>query len=249
MSSCLRAFLFSALFLIFASASPALTFTINASDSGWYSETGNHTPSNQSYEAGWENERLRNFFVFDLSSLPTSETVLSVTLHVYNPAVHEPDVTYAGGYVSPDASETYELHEVLLPAATVTGGPVPPPVIVNPAAYTDLGDGAVYGSYAVTSADNGAFVDIGLNAAGIASVQSLAGLPAQYVLGGLVTTLTATIGVEEWVLGHTDPPGLGPYTRQLVVTMTPEPGTGALFALGLVAIGSARRSRSARRIG
>jgi hypothetical protein len=250
MSSCLRALFFSALFLAFPSASPALTFFIDASDSGWYSSAGNHTPSNQNYEVGWENEELHTFFVFDLSTLPASETVQSVTLHAYNPAVGEPNASYAGGYDSPDPSETYDLHQVLLAAATVTGPPVPPPLIVNPAAYIDLGDGPVFGTYNATSADNGGFIDVVFNMTGRISVQNSVGLPAQYVLGGAVSSLTSATGVEEFVFGHTDPPLLGPGTRQLIITMTPEPGTGALVALGLVAITSARRSRtSARRIG
>jgi hypothetical protein len=111
MSSCLRAFLFSALFLLFASASPAIT--INASDSGNYSASGNHALGDLEYVAGWDNEGLHDYFVFDLSSL--SGTIASATLHVYNPAVCEPDCSYTGGYDSPDATETYNLHEVLLP--------------------------------------------------------------------------------------------------------------------------------------
>jgi len=215
MSSCLRALFVSALLLAFASASQALTFTIDASDSGWHSSAGNHTASNQNYEAGWENEELHDFFVFDLSSLPLGETILSATLHAYNPAVGEPNVSYTGGYESADASETYNLHEVLLPAAVVTA-----PSVLNPAVYTDLGDGTLFGTYFASSADNGGFIDIALNGAGIASAQTFAGV-GSFVLGGQVSTLASAFGVDEFVFGHTDPPLLGPGTRQLIVTVTP----------------------------
>jgi len=70
MSRCLRALFTLALLLPVASTSQALTFTINASDSGWHSSAGNHTSGNLNYEVGWENEELHNYFVFDLSSLP-----------------------------------------------------------------------------------------------------------------------------------------------------------------------------------
>src|SRR5258706_4830269 len=116
MSRFVHTLLLSAAWLAFASASSAIT--VNASDSGNYDATGNHALGDLEYVAGWDNEGLRDYFVFDLSSL--SGTIASATLHVYNPAVCEPDCSYTGGYDSGDATETYNLHEVLLPAAVVT---------------------------------------------------------------------------------------------------------------------------------
>ena len=131
------------------------------------------------------------------------------------------------------------MREILLAAALVTA-----PSVSNPAVYTAIGLGTAFGSTAASLADNGQDIDIALNAAGIASVQTV-GLP-QYVLGGTVDSLTSAFGVAEFVFGHTDPldalPG-SPYTRQLIVTMTPEPGTGALVALGLIGVAAARRRR------
>ena len=248
MLSCIRFCLVSVSFLVLAQSSQALQFTFNATDSGWHSNAGNHAAGNENYAAGWSsNETLRNFFVFDLSLLPTTETVLSVTLRAYNPAVNEPDVTYTGGYESGDATETYTVREVLLTAAVVTA-----PSVLTPAVYTALGLGTAFGSVAASAANNGTNIDVLLNAAGIASVETFAGLPS-YVLGGTLDSLTSAFGENEFVFGHTDPldldPG-SPYTRQLIVTTTPEPASGALLALGLVALGSARRSRAgARRIG
>ena len=253
MSSCLRPLLLSALLMAIASASSALTFTIDASDSGFHDEAGNHLDTtNENYTAGWADEQLRNWFVFDVSGLPADETVLSVTLRLYNPAVSEPDVTYTGGYDSPDATETYEVRELLLPSAIVTA-----PSVLNPAVYTAIGAGTLFGSATMSPADNGQFVDITLNAAAIAAVDAAV---AEFVLGGLVSSLTAALGTEEFVFGHTDPldddPG-SPYARQLCVTTTggpdtacfapiPEPGTGALVALGLIGLATARRWRFRR---
>ena len=122
------------------------------------SNAGNHAIGNENYSAGWSsNETLRNFFVFDLSGIAPTETVLSVTLRLYNPAVSEPDVTYTGGYDSPDATETYTVREILLPAATVTA-----PSVLNPAVYTAIGAGASFGSYDASLADNGQFIDIAI---------------------------------------------------------------------------------------
>ncbi len=238
MPTCLRLHLGTALLLALASPSSGLTVTITASDSGWHTSAGNHTDTNQSYAVGWSsNTLLRNFFVFDLSSLPAGETIVTATLRAYNPIAGVPNATFGDGYDSPDASETYNLHEVTTPAAVVT---LPS---VLPAVYNDLGNGAIFGSYLASSADNGDFIEIALNGAGIAAAQTWVGV-GSFVLGGEVSSLVSAFGVDEFVFGHSDPPGFGPYTRELVLFITPEPGTGALLAIGLVGLASARRRRS-----
>jgi hypothetical protein len=89
----------------------------------------------------------------------------------------------ADGYVSSDASETYELYDVTTPLASLTdrtGGV---------AAYTDLGSGTSYGSRAFSAADTGvAPVTITLNAAALANLQAAAG--ARIGLGGALTTIS-----------------------------------------------------------
>lgn len=236
MSSHVRALMLSLLLSAFAGAGQAATITIGASDSGWHSGAGNHTITNQTYATGWEDEELRSFFVFDLSAIPVTETLLSVRFRAYNPDVCEPDCSYTGGYDSPDLSESLELREVLTPAAVVTA-----PSVANPTVFNDLGDGTLFGSYLASSADNGAFIEIELNAAGIAAAQGFAGV-GEFVLGGSLSSLTSAFGTTEVVFGLTDPAGLGPYTRELVITYTPEPGTAALLALGLVGLAVRRRN-------
>ena len=125
MLRCLHAPSTVALLLAVASASSALTFTINASDSGWHNNFGNHADAaNENYTAGWSsNEELRNFFVFDLSGIPVDGDRAVGDAAALQPGSGEPDVTYTGGYESPDATETYTVREILLPAATVTRPP------------------------------------------------------------------------------------------------------------------------------
>ena len=226
-----------ALLLPIALAAPAGAVTILASDSGWHSSSGDHTATNQNYSAGWVDEELRNFFVFDLSSY-AGDPIVGATLRVYSPDVCEPDCSYTGGYASPDATETYELREVLSPSVLVTA-----PTVSNTTVFDDLGDGPVFGSRQVSLADNGTFIEISLNAQGLAAVQAAAGV-GDLVLGGLVTSLTSSFGTEEAIFGHTDPQGIGPYARELVlVTAVPEPGTATLLALGLIGTAVSRRIR------
>lgn len=235
MSSHVRALLLSLLLIGLAGAGQAATITIGASDSGWHSGAGNHTITNQNYATGWEDEELRSFFVFDLSAIPITESLLSVRFRAYNPDVCEPDCSYTGGYDSPDATESLELREVLTPAALVTA-----PSIANPTVFDDLGDGTLFGTHLASSADNGAFIEIDLNAAGIAAAQGFVGV-GDFVLGGSLASLTSSFGTTEVVFGLTDPAGLGPYTRELVITYTPEPGTALLLGLGLLGLGLQRR--------
>ena len=238
MLRCVRVCLLSASLLAVAAASHALTITLDATDSGWFDDGGNHTASNQNYAVGWTgSERLRDFFVFDVSGLPGGETVLAATLRAHNPEAGNPTNAWTDGYSSPDASEPYELHQVLL----LAGGPATDQV-GNVAVYNDLGDGPVYGSHTASAADNGVDVEIALNAAGVAALDAAVG---KFVLGGLLTSLDHPPAlVEELFFGNTDPPGEGPQTRQLIVVLTPEPGTGLLLALGLVAVSARRRASS-----
>lgn len=188
-------------------------YTITAADSGSHSASGNHAAGDENYLVGWEDEELRNFFVFDLSGLPAGEEVITVTLRAYNPAPGEPDPSYTGGYDSADATETYDLHEVLSPAAAVTATSVG-----LPAVFTDLGDGAVYGSYTASLADNGTFIEVPLNFEGVVAVGAATG---DFVIGGGISSLTSSFAVEELVFAHTHPVGHQPYPRELKVVTAP----------------------------
>src|SRR5687768_4235443 len=98
--------LFSGLLLLFlgpATAWADTTVTLSAVDSGWYKPDGSHDAANDNYIAGKVGAagELRNFFVFDLSTI--RGPIMSATLRIINPSA---------GYNSVDAQETYTTFDV-----------------------------------------------------------------------------------------------------------------------------------------
>ncbi|MFM6198248.1 MAG: hypothetical protein ACKPE1_03725, partial [Dolichospermum sp.] len=79
------------------------TITLNAADTGWYSSTGFHDPTNPNYIVGDGTNPLyplyRNWFTFNLPTLtaPIISAQLKVNTFDYN---------------SPQPSETYQLRDV-----------------------------------------------------------------------------------------------------------------------------------------
>src|SRR5712692_7436756 len=135
--------------------------TLNATASGAYHSNGSFVLTDN-YAVGWfspanpEGE-LRNYFVFDLAGV--TGPITAATLRAFNPST---------GYSSPDASETWALFDVSSSVAKLTAG------AGGLAAFNDLGSGTSYGS--ITAAfDNNANVDVALNAAGLAFLNTASG--------------------------------------------------------------------------
>lgn len=222
------------LFALLATApAAAAPIVINAFDSGWYDDGGDHFASNENYQVGMRGTEYRNFVVFDLSTI-AGATIQSVELWLENPN----DVS-GPGFDSPDAFETYVLYDVgPTSMSTLTvGGPGGP---VGQAVFADLGSGSSYGSVDVTAADNGGIVQIALNQDALDAI-ALGGVIA---FGGAITTHQNDPLIREFAYGWSDETSL----RQLVVTVVPEPGTAGLLALGLgvLATRRARRVQPAR---
>jgi hypothetical protein len=179
------------------------TVTLNASDSGYYTDNGNHTSLNSFVTVGFggtacgsSDEEFRDFFVFDLSGV--SDEVVAATLRVQVPGSGD-------GYESPDPSEDLSLFEVTTSVPTLTAGGLGMTAI-----YDDLGDGPAYGTRTFTAADETTIVDVALNAAGIAAINAAIG--GDFALGGALTTLTSTPPTCELLF-----PGANPTTKQLIL--------------------------------
>ena len=204
--------------------------TVDADDRGWYREDGFHESDNENYLTGIfdltgvRSER-NSFFVFDLTAI---EEVESASLRLFLPT---------NGYNSADSDETFSLFDFsgdLTDLVDGTGGI---------AAFDDLGDGLNLGSIDIESANENSFIDIELNADGIAFLNTQVGNFA--ALGGALTSLDAAVGAtgNEFVFGETDAGSSVP-GPQLLLVAVPEPSSIALIGLAFAAI-SSRRRRSA----
>lgn len=222
---------------LFAMTAQANTQTFNALWSGWYAHNGQHDDWNTFYSVGGGGDGLtrNNFFLFDLSGL--GGTATDATLRIYNPGVApSPGVRF--GYTSADASETYRLFDVSTPdlelASTHGAGSVSGQTI-----FADLGSGTSYGEYQATLADNGHFVEINLNPAGLAAING--GQPI-FMVGGTVTTLDNLVNPESvFAAGNLF---LG--SVQLVVSSVPEPEQAVLLLSGLALVAGAARRKAKR---
>src|SRR5262245_36955468 len=90
--------------------------TLDAIDSGWYSQFGFHDAANKNYLAGLccGLGEHRDYFVFPLAGVPG--TITGATLRLSNPGVN---INGFGGYGSPDPTETYVVYDVSTPVLSL----------------------------------------------------------------------------------------------------------------------------------
>ena len=192
------------------------SFTLTALDTGWYDQTGFHDAANTNYISGRSGDvEHRNFTVFDLSGL--SGPIISAQLQLFNPGPPLP------GYSSPNPFQIFTLFDVSTPISTLVASQTGRTDI-----FADLGTGTAFGAQVVSAADNGKFVTINLNPAGLAALNAAEG--KQIAFGGAITDLDLTT-LDEYIFGFSN----GPDTVRLVVTAVPEPASLALMGTGLVA--------------
>jgi hypothetical protein len=211
------------LLLVFGSAQGV---TLNALESGWISENDGinyfpNTPTSENYIVGWSlSAEWRNWFVFDLAGV--TDEISSAKLKLFAPL--------DTGYVSVDATETYELYsyESSVSDLRLENG------LGN---FDDLADGASYGQVVISAQDNGTVVEIQLNQTGINALNSANG---EFAIGGSVTTLGFGSGDQERLFGLTD----AGMVRQLELTLVPIPAAVWLFGSALAGLGWIRRKQA-----
>jgi hypothetical protein len=155
---------------------------IAASDQGWLDDTGSRGNATGNYAVGvcgtvylCANPRdivYRNFFVFNLAQV--APQITSASLLLWNPDSSDFNLP---GYFSTHDSETFLLHEVHSAPSDLAQLHSQRIDI-----FRDLVDGPLYAERVVSWSDNGTWVSVGLNAAGIAAINQAAG--ATFVIGG-----------------------------------------------------------------
>ena len=229
--------------LAFSIAAQAGT-TLDAVGAGWFTNAGEHVEFNANYAAGggMDGYTRNDYFLFDVSGL--GNQVTAATLRIYNPNAPL-TLGQPFGYTSSDPTENYALFDVSTDFySTPTGGAnhVAGYAIgsaAGQAVYSDLGTGQSYGSHTATLADNGRFVEISLNATGLADLNASGGI---FAIGGSITTLDGLVNMESLFASAYLYTSNG--AAQLVVSSVPEPGESVLFLAGiglLVATGRWKR--------
>ena len=222
----------------------ASALTLDIVDRGRYAPSGSHDPTNLDYTAGdcrgpvcaVGADDLRNFFVFDLSTV--TGPIIAATLKLWNPPLEFP-LRPGHGFKSDQTSETYVVFDVTTPIADLVAGSP------GAAAWGDLGGGTVYGSHVATQLDIGLFAEISLNSAALVAMNSSSGL---FAFGGAITTLN-DVPDEEHLFAFTEfvgTPGVSILDLTVGPDTVPEPGVPLLLAASLLGLALCRRLVPAR---
>ncbi len=151
---------------------------INAADSGWYDNSGNHSADNQNYIVGDLGGTIyRDFFVFNLPGLSGQLVDAELLLNSYT-------------NVSPTGVETYQLYDVTNSITELTNDASGATGI-----YADLGSGVVYGGRNVYVSESGFIASLPLNGSFLAAAQTNSG--GRIALGGALTSLNPVPTTED----------------------------------------------------
>lgn len=234
-----------------ATAISGTSVALTTVKSGWFANDGrdvSYAVANlENYAVGWDpvdfsqGVLLRDFFIFDLSTV--AGPITSATLNLYVPD-KPPDSGY--GYDSFEPSEPYQVTSTSSSIAGLSL-PYPPGSSLGLAIYNTLGTGTVFASTNVSPVDLGTTIHITLNAAALAFLNSNEGL--QIALSGQDPDAPSsgptdsTCRTCRFFFTATDPTGSGTFSQtpkpSLVLTLgssaTPVPLLSA-WGVGVLAM-------------
>jgi len=215
-----------ALFCLFGVSASADTLTVDTADRGYYYDSDLSDSSNKNYLTGQINgdtsaTGFHSFFAFDpLSGL--TGPIVSATLNLYNPV---------GGYSSTQLTELLTISGFSGSVATLEGGGT------VSGEYSALAGGPVYGTQSVSSANDGSFISVTLDANAIAFLNANSG--SAFAFGGYLAGLTNSD--TRFVFGGSNflSAADGDTTLTVITNSTspvPEPKTAGLAVIGLLAL-------------
>lgn len=146
------------------------TTVLTATDTGWISDDGEHTSSNNNYIVGncCGTQSYNDYFTFDLSNF--TDTIFSAVLSAGN------GNGYMAGPLSTwslfDVNSAISSLDVTRPSGDATGL----------ALFNDLETGSLFGSRSITSVVQNSQVDATLNGSALAALNGARG--SQFALGG-----------------------------------------------------------------
>ncbi len=150
-------------------------FTLTATETGWYFQSGTRDATNQNYIVGDCTSctstgagSYNDYFIFNLAS--TLPTITSAVLDIGN----------GNGYVAGPMS-TYSLFDVTSPIGTIDVTRATANA-VGAAIFTDFESGVLYGTRSITSVVQNSQVQTTLNAAAVASLNAARG--QSWAIGG-----------------------------------------------------------------
>jgi hypothetical protein len=245
MSTTNTAFRAAAVLFCFGALTASAAVIVDTSDRGYYYATDFHDNTNKNYLTGQLTVNVggtnivndyHSYFAFSaLSGL--GGPITGATLFLFNPA---------GGYTSPNSSETLVIDSVSGNIATLESGGT------NSGEYNALAAGTSFGSAAVNAATDANFVAVTLNAAAIAFLNSSGSSP--FAFGGYLSGTPFADQASHYEFGASAFTNAADGNTYLSLTIgtsasTPEPGTVGLMAIGLVAIaGIGRCARASSKL-
>lgn len=157
-------------------AAMCMTTTIAATHRGWWTDSGDHTATNNNTLTGQSGStNYRSYFTFNLSGL-ANMTVESATLRLE-----------LEDFSSTNSSENFSAYDVTTNVVTLEASGSGQVGI-----YNDLGGGTFYGSYfGATSAQIGNVLTINLNANAVSDIQAKVG-GNNFAIGIRCTTCSST---------------------------------------------------------